>query len=218
MSRDPIGERGGWNLYGFVRNDGYNHCDPFGMKSILTDPKGTLDDGKPGFSVKIEHELELGGDYVQFIRIPILIAFCDGETGEYTTFAGDIWKWQDIEDVVSIDGNVARLKDNWTQPGHGEQCYFQALWISELVKTSTEGADRFAAYITKSGYPPDPISGMFRIWGDDGNDPYKKRVDLIGNVNGFSVISLAYSYTDTCNGDGMVEESHSLLGDFEEAK
>jgi RHS repeat-associated protein len=33
-NRDPIGERGGRNLYGFVGNDGINHTDPFGLEKL----------------------------------------------------------------------------------------------------------------------------------------------------------------------------------------
>ena len=32
LSRDPIGERGGLNLYGFVGNDGVNRWDLLGLK------------------------------------------------------------------------------------------------------------------------------------------------------------------------------------------
>jgi uncharacterized protein RhaS with RHS repeats len=32
-SRDPIGERGGLNLYGFVGNDGVNQWDLLGLKN-----------------------------------------------------------------------------------------------------------------------------------------------------------------------------------------
>lgn len=31
LSRDPIGEEGGYNLYGFVENDGVNFIDPLGL-------------------------------------------------------------------------------------------------------------------------------------------------------------------------------------------
>ena len=32
LSCDPIGERGGWNLYGFIDNDGINYFDNLGLK------------------------------------------------------------------------------------------------------------------------------------------------------------------------------------------
>jgi hypothetical protein len=35
LSRDPIGENGGWNLYGFVGNDGINKADFVGYIGIL---------------------------------------------------------------------------------------------------------------------------------------------------------------------------------------
>lgn len=40
-SRDPIGERGGINLYGFVGNDGVNRLDFLGKISIFDDIGGT---------------------------------------------------------------------------------------------------------------------------------------------------------------------------------
>jgi hypothetical protein len=33
-SRDPIAERGGWNLYGFVGNDGVNGLDVYGLRRL----------------------------------------------------------------------------------------------------------------------------------------------------------------------------------------
>jgi RHS repeat-associated protein len=41
-SRDPIGESGGVNLYGFVGNDGLNRFDPLGLKTVT----GRQKDGK----------------------------------------------------------------------------------------------------------------------------------------------------------------------------
>lgn len=41
LSRDPIGEDGGTNLYGYVGNDPANMIDPFGLEAVIT-----LSDGK----------------------------------------------------------------------------------------------------------------------------------------------------------------------------
>ena len=38
-SRDPIGERGGLNLYGFVGNDGVNRSDVLGLKLVIVHKK-----------------------------------------------------------------------------------------------------------------------------------------------------------------------------------
>ncbi|MEI7911779.1 MAG: hypothetical protein WCK77_19275 [Verrucomicrobiota bacterium] len=51
-SRDPIGERGGYNLYGFVGNDAINWIDLFGMGTPYID----LYD-------KIEEAITAGGEY-----------------------------------------------------------------------------------------------------------------------------------------------------------
>ena len=38
LSRDPIGEKGGVNLYGFVENDPLNNVDYIGLLGLPTDP------------------------------------------------------------------------------------------------------------------------------------------------------------------------------------
>ena len=40
LSRDPIGERGGLNLYGYCRNKPVNRIDPLGLEDQCTDCKG----------------------------------------------------------------------------------------------------------------------------------------------------------------------------------
>lgn len=63
-SRDPIGERGGVNLYGFVNNDGLNGIDRLGMREQSVDDciiylryeHGTKDKGKT-----IDYKFKPGG-------------------------------------------------------------------------------------------------------------------------------------------------------------
>jgi hypothetical protein len=43
-SRDPIGENGGVNLYGFVGNDGVNRWDILGLQTLLPPPSDPLPD------------------------------------------------------------------------------------------------------------------------------------------------------------------------------
>ena len=45
LSRDPIEEDGGVNLYGFVENDSINRIDPFGLVDIVT--PGVMPFGRP---------------------------------------------------------------------------------------------------------------------------------------------------------------------------
>jgi len=159
---------------------------------------------------------EIGGDYVQFIKVNLDILTCDGATDSYSTFAGDLWRWDEIDEDVRIAGGVGRLTDNWLQPGHGEQCRLHAFWKAELIKTSADGLDRLDDYLSDLGIPPDPVSGFFRIWGAAGDKPYKDRLDITGDIHDFSVLGLSYTYTDSCDGDGFVEEEYNLLGDLEE--
>jgi len=43
LNRDPIGERGGLNLYGFVRNDSVDRFDKLGLASWVWDAPNTVD-------------------------------------------------------------------------------------------------------------------------------------------------------------------------------
>jgi hypothetical protein len=59
-SRDPIGERGGLNLYGFVGNDGVNQWDLLGQRPDhpgcdpkVRNPDGCLDPPGSGYDVSL---------------------------------------------------------------------------------------------------------------------------------------------------------------------
>ncbi|WP_339132894.1 MAG: RHS repeat-associated core domain-containing protein [Candidatus Electrothrix sp. GW3-4] len=60
LSRDPIGEEGGLNLYGFVRNDGINDTDPKGLSSthggVLQDIKTISASSYNGLSDSLKRE------------------------------------------------------------------------------------------------------------------------------------------------------------------
>ena len=49
LSRDPIGEAGGLNLYGFVGNDPVNRIDPFGLQGVIGPS-----DSPPSFGYSID--------------------------------------------------------------------------------------------------------------------------------------------------------------------
>jgi RHS repeat-associated protein len=53
-SRDPLGEQGGANLYGFVNNDGVNSVDPFGLTILIG---SSIDDYLQRYNVK-QHRLK----------------------------------------------------------------------------------------------------------------------------------------------------------------
>ncbi len=45
ISRDPIGERGGVNLYDYVSNNPVQYVDPYGLAGIIPDPNGVVPGG-----------------------------------------------------------------------------------------------------------------------------------------------------------------------------
>ena len=68
LSRDPIEERGGENLYAFVRNDAVNTFDLLGMISETAEysrEKGSVSNGKPNFDdpmVTASHTITVSAD------------------------------------------------------------------------------------------------------------------------------------------------------------
>ncbi|MEZ5328779.1 MAG: hypothetical protein R3F19_27350 [Verrucomicrobiales bacterium] len=53
LSRDPIGERGGLNLYGFVGNDGVNSVDVLG-RAVFSDGSGIIASRRPQLSDPVQ--------------------------------------------------------------------------------------------------------------------------------------------------------------------
>jgi len=69
-NRDPIGEEGGANLYGFVENNGINSFDPFGL---LDTPSSTITPWELGWEWltgdKPKHqEFNDGGHFAELLR------------------------------------------------------------------------------------------------------------------------------------------------------
>ena len=110
LSRDPIGERGGENLYGFLGNDGLNQLDRLGLIEIneLTDCK--LDRGCPdGWEqtrivrdTLIDPPKEISRNVVgiYYFRTLNLLALVNDETGYLTGLFGDGAFYQVHYDVV----------------------------------------------------------------------------------------------------------------------
>jgi RHS repeat-associated protein len=67
VSRDPIGERGGWNLYGFVANAPSTRYDPLGLK--IGAPECTLDAYLSGLGFVLAKDYTrkfVGSDYNEY--------------------------------------------------------------------------------------------------------------------------------------------------------
>ncbi|WLE97272.1 MAG: RHS repeat-associated core domain-containing protein [Candidatus Electrothrix communis] len=64
LSRDPIGEDGGLNLYGFVKNDSVNIIDLFGMDAVMILWQSNDDANFEAAALSKQKELEESGDSV----------------------------------------------------------------------------------------------------------------------------------------------------------
>ncbi len=98
-SRDPIGERGGLNLYGFVGNDGVNSVDALGLTTWTTD-FGILENDASVLSV-LNHAINT------WENINPLGAFGTGQGSDYFT---DI-KYLGIGPTVTSGEADGNLKD-----------------------------------------------------------------------------------------------------------
>jgi RHS repeat-associated protein len=85
-SRDPIEERGGINLYGFVGNDGINHFDFLGLVErtvSLADPHNTTSDLQMGIHVVLVHSIPEKLPYprfsIQMGKLTTTVTFKDEE-------------------------------------------------------------------------------------------------------------------------------------------
>jgi RHS repeat-associated protein len=60
-SRDPIGEKGGINLFGFVGNDSISRMDKLGLTNICPEYYGSRDGDLNGYSVRVQFNLSMYG-------------------------------------------------------------------------------------------------------------------------------------------------------------
>ena len=59
LSRDPLGEAGGFNLYAYCGNDPVNRHDPLGLAAVVDDPENPF--GSPlGRQRRLEHQMWFG--------------------------------------------------------------------------------------------------------------------------------------------------------------
>ena len=65
MNRDPLGEAGGMNLYGFVQNDPVNWVDPWGLEPGGSGP-WTITFDSPTLSERIKGKLKTDLDKVKY--------------------------------------------------------------------------------------------------------------------------------------------------------
>ena len=101
-SRDPIGEEGGLNLYGFLENDGVNRCD------VL---------GKAAFPLLVLGNRAIGEDVAYATNGDFLARRISDAQKNYSVFLNEIKNMSDYDyrkkyctvNIVQIDGKVKSL-------------------------------------------------------------------------------------------------------------
>jgi hypothetical protein len=146
-SRDPIGERGGINLYGMVENDVVGRFDPLGLKSWTSSIKDftSATDGKPGFDVVLDHKIDLGkgrGVAVQIVSINMSWTCSDGSEGVTTHYGPMQWK----RDVQLVSSGKLQNSDNWgvdvPKCESGELCSLNVIFSANGGVTTMDNALR----------------------------------------------------------------------------
>lgn len=215
-SRDPIGEKGGVNLYSFNTNKSINAIDLFGLVARLVDPSGTLKDGKPGYSIQIWHPIKPGSDYIQDVSITQIASFCDGSADSAKLRIIDFWKWKDNKNVVLEKDGITLLADGWSSGSLEEMCYYSE-WNTAVLSTSSEEeidkildwAGDFSISVETDAITLDTEIPEDRIF-DKVVNVVRPQIPLMKQV-----FSFAYRFTDTCDGDGIVTETFEVRGDIE---
>ncbi|MFC7339625.1 RHS repeat-associated core domain-containing protein [Haloferula chungangensis] len=216
-SRDPIEEQGGVNLYGFVGNNGVNGVDLTGLSPFIAEGIETLSDGRPGFRIILQHHLTPGEYYIQMVTITETYKECDGTSGGDSRLAGDLWYPFD-QDTFPQHGGKTMFEDVWQRGNLNEKCSFGTYWEAELFKVPKAEFQNHEIAQAKTGFNANPDSGMFNMPITPGptQNFFDKRFDAIPGRISEGKYTLAYSYSDNCDGDGQVTEQYELGGDLKE--
>ena len=119
-SRDPKEESGGFNLYGFLRNDGVGQSDAFGLEKAgkpslgirevyLTNALTHLTCGRfewvVEFGVMPDSDPEIGGEVMQDVEIEVNIENCDGTARKgFPSIMHFTEAWRVMPGTMDVDG------------------------------------------------------------------------------------------------------------------
>lgn len=149
LSLDPIGEKGGLNLYGFVGNDLVNHLDPFGLCSFIA---------------VTGSEIQLG------LKHAILVYF----KGD---FEADLNKHYTLSEIQSGGGEINASVDLMRSPSYGDRAENDwKIWrrtdhMSAQREWSTWSEDRVAiAYMRYLETSGDDVAAVFMSQDDEEMD------------------------------------------------
>lgn len=214
VSRDPIQEQGGVNLYGFVGNDAVSKVDLIGLSPYISGGLETFSDGLPGFRLELQQHLTPGEYYIQIITVTETFKNCDGTTDAKQGLIRDMWYPFDQEGFPQY-GGVTMLTDIISKFNITEKCSYGFLAEAELYKVPKIEFQLYDLNMTTSGAGASSSTGMSIIPivppGSAGN--------FYEGIPGRTLeakYSIGYSFHDSCNGDGIVTEFYEIGGDLKE--
>jgi hypothetical protein len=199
-SRDPIEERGGWNLYGFVGNDGVNRWDLYGLFTLknaearlATDGVVPAIPGSSGYSPMVG--VYVPGRSSRYSEAQIFKKWLEMETNENGQWWTELPKCpKKLECVRKLQGNpVSGYRSQleaenpdpeiWTAPSSASDGFIQAIVLSIFHPGAV------FEIRTKSGVDGSP-KGNQCTYDEDGNlltdQPAGGTADLFGPNNDFS--------------------------------
>ena len=151
-SRDPIGEDGGLNLYGFVENDGVNQADDLGLTPPVTPPKPMPYIGEP---VPAER-------YATKWKQENMFRDQSKDKDRATQFK---------RGCVGITCLNLGYPDLWPEQDPGTECFRTKLLAEKASKDKKCPCD--SSITAPSGGRPSPRIFSIHLWNDIGIDPKK---------------------------------------------
>jgi hypothetical protein len=222
-NRDPIGIRGGLNLYGMCGNDAINQYDYLGRaaRSVrIVGGQSTLTDGKIGFSITLEHTIPEGANTVQTVNVTTTYRGHGGESRSMWSFVdnwpsaiaiADNWKLQDHWDgpteMPAVDDKGRRMcevvQDNQAQVG-------TASW-DDIKKPARRAGLNYPGYSTGTPLAPTPEEPDTFIL-DPETQMGQEALDRINEKLGGSIsFGLKVTWSATGNG-GQPKETYETSG------
>jgi len=181
LSRDPMEEAGGMNLYVFSRNNGINYSDVLGLRPIYDDPKtGLLTDMPPDYEqIVLRKEMKRASEQFyaeEKMRIRDLgwrIIFVLEQAGKYRElYSEEASKLDKLEGSVSktklikLRGNLkTKYQVPWRTPPEAEAALRVAIGdkYDKRIPTGNYNPGKTNATINKAGYVCKYVGRVFIV-------------------------------------------------------
>lgn len=178
LNRDPIGERGGINLYGMVNNEPVNRWDYLGLADIQLEMKSLqLQRGNCGavrwdvqFTAKNLPE-GFTGKLIQKVQFRVVVLPCDGAKTPFSLDQGtaDALGMKEGDQVWSVKGGTGfegwntsgPMKDSWYNPDQRTASKGAACKGYHITRASAWIAADAPGFVPAPATPPPPQNDMF---------------------------------------------------------